>query len=163
MQCRMDHIVLNMDDEETMLDFYTRVLELHPERLAEYRAGTVPFPSVRLNTDTIIDFFPKTMWQHTVASGPGGRHFNHLCLALDKKDWDDLQDRLTEAAVAIEAGPVQRWGGPWNRDIDLFPRSGKQPYRGAPLPGVRLEAALPARLLTHAKNAQSPGGACHVP
>ena len=63
MQCRMDHIVLNMDDEETMLDFYTRVLELHPERLAEYRAGTVPFPSVRLNADTIIDFFPKTMWQ----------------------------------------------------------------------------------------------------
>jgi catechol 2,3-dioxygenase-like lactoylglutathione lyase family enzyme len=110
MECRMDHIVLNMDDEETMLEFYTRVLGLRPERLPDYRAGTVPFPSVRLNADTIIDFFPKTMWQQTVAPGPGGRHFNHLCLALGKDDWGALQNRLSEAGVAIEVGPVQRWG-----------------------------------------------------
>lgn len=110
MECRMDHIVLNMEDEDRMLDFYTRVLDLSPERLVEFRAGTVPFPSVRLNADTIIDFFPKPMWQQKVAPGPGGRHFNHLCLALEKDDWDALRDRLAAAGVAIEAGPVPRWG-----------------------------------------------------
>jgi len=110
MECAMDHIVLNMEDEESMLDFYTRVLELHPERLAEYRAGTVPFPSVRLNADTIIDLFPAAMWREAVPPGPGGRHFNHLCLALGKDDWDLLRARLDAAGVPIETGPTQRWG-----------------------------------------------------
>lgn len=110
MDCRMDHIVLNMEDEARMLDFYTRVLALKPERLREFHAGTVPFPSVRLNADTIIDFFPKAMWQGTAAPGPGGRHFNHLCLALGKDDWDALRGRLAAAGVAIETGPVPRWG-----------------------------------------------------
>jgi len=110
MECTMDHIVLNMEDEETMLDFYTRVLELRPERLAEYRAGRVPFPSVRINADTIIDLFPRAMWRQTVAPGPGGRHFNHLCLALGKEDWDALRGRLAATGAVIETGPVQRWG-----------------------------------------------------
>jgi catechol 2,3-dioxygenase-like lactoylglutathione lyase family enzyme len=110
MECAMDHIVLNMEDEETMLDFYTRVLELRSERLAEYRGGTVPFPSVRLNADTIIDLFPKAMWQRSVPPGPGGRHFNHLCLSLGKEDWDALHDRLVLSGVSIETGPAQRWG-----------------------------------------------------
>lgn len=114
MECRMDHIVLNMEDEEAMLHFYTRVLDLSPERLAEFRAGAVPFPSVRLNAHTIMDFFPKAMWQSAVAPGPGGRHFNHLCLALDKADWDALIGRLAVAGVAIETGPVPRWGAHGN-------------------------------------------------
>ena len=62
MQCLMDHIVLNVEDEEKMIAFYSEVLELVPERLEEYRAGDVPFPSVRLNSDTIIDLFPKRIW-----------------------------------------------------------------------------------------------------
>lgn len=110
MECAMDHIVLNIEEEEMMLDFYTHVLELTPERLAEYHTGEVAFPSVRLNANTIIDLFPKSMWQKEVAPGPGGRHFNHLCLALSKKDWDALQDRLSFAGIAIETGPAPRWG-----------------------------------------------------
>ena len=58
MQCTMDHIVLNVEDDEKMMDFYSKVLMLEAERLQEYRAGMVPFPSVRLNLDTIIDLFP---------------------------------------------------------------------------------------------------------
>jgi catechol 2,3-dioxygenase-like lactoylglutathione lyase family enzyme len=45
----MDHIVLNAEDEEKMIDFYHEVLGLQPERLAAYRRGDVPFPSVRIN------------------------------------------------------------------------------------------------------------------
>ena len=48
MQCLMDHIVLNVEDDEKMIDFYSRVLMLAPERLEEYRAGKVPFPSFDL-------------------------------------------------------------------------------------------------------------------
>ena len=50
----MDHIVLNVEDMNTILDFYTNVLGLEPERLDEFRQGKVGFPSVRINADTVI-------------------------------------------------------------------------------------------------------------
>lgn len=59
MECVMDHIVLNIENDEKMIHFYTKVLLLTPERIEEYYAGKVPFPSVRMNTGTIIDLFPK--------------------------------------------------------------------------------------------------------
>ena len=110
MQCAMDHIVLNMEDDESMIAFYTSVLQLAPERLQEYRDGTVPFTSVRLNPDTIIDLFPKRMWQKNSPEGSGREHLNHFCMAMDKKSWDGLLERLNANAVAIEDGPVPRWG-----------------------------------------------------
>jgi len=58
MQCLMDHMVLNVKNDERMIDFYSKVMLFAPERLEEYRAGEAPFPSVRLNSDTIIDLFP---------------------------------------------------------------------------------------------------------
>ena len=38
----MDHIVLNVEDDEKMMSFYSQILVLTPERLEEYRAGEVP-------------------------------------------------------------------------------------------------------------------------
>ncbi len=58
----MDHIVINVEDIEKMIGFYTEVLELAPARVEAFRHGQAPFPSVRLNSDTIIDLFPKAMW-----------------------------------------------------------------------------------------------------
>ena len=110
MQYTMDHIVLNMEDDDKMIAFYTIVLQLAPERLQEYRAGTVPFPSVRLNPDTIIDLFPKRMWQKNSPNGGGREHLNHFCLAMDKETWIELLERLKAKAIAIEEGPVPRWG-----------------------------------------------------
>jgi catechol 2,3-dioxygenase-like lactoylglutathione lyase family enzyme len=110
MQCAMDHIVLNIEDDEKMIAFYTSVLQLAPERLQEYRAGTVPFPSVRLNPDTIIDLFPKRMWQKNSPNGSGREHLNHFCMAMDKETWKELLERLKANAIAIEEGPVPRWG-----------------------------------------------------
>ena len=54
----MDHIVLNVRDMGRVLDFYQNVLGLPAERLAEFRRGEVPFPSVRISADTVIDLFP---------------------------------------------------------------------------------------------------------
>jgi catechol 2,3-dioxygenase-like lactoylglutathione lyase family enzyme len=54
----LDHIVLNVGDIHRSLKFYIEVLGLQPERLDEFKAGKVGFPSVRINGDTIIDLFP---------------------------------------------------------------------------------------------------------
>ena len=110
MQCLMDHIVLNVKDEEKMIAFYSNVLELVPERLEEYRAGDVPFPSIRLNSDTIIDLFPKKMWQKSGRHGQGHENLNHFCIALSKEMWQNLSQRLEANNVDIEDGPAPRWG-----------------------------------------------------
>ena len=107
----MDHIVLNVVDMEAMLKFYTEVVGLPPERLEEYRRGEAPFPSVRIHPDTVIDLFPKEMWVGSRRpSATAQPNLNHLCLAYDKGDWDDLRLRLEGHHIDIEEGPVKRWG-----------------------------------------------------
>ena len=106
----MDHIVLNVEDAEAMTAFYADVLNLPAERLAEYRAGKVPFPSVRLNADAIIDLFPKRLWQKNAPGGKGRPNLNHFCLAMEKSAWESLLGQLKANQVAISEGPVPRWG-----------------------------------------------------
>ncbi len=110
MKYLMDHIVLNVEDDEKMISFYANVLMFPTERLEEYRAGKVPFPSVRLNADTIIDLFPKKLWQKSARAGEGRENLNHFCIALGKETWQRLLERLKANAVLIEEGPVPRWG-----------------------------------------------------
>jgi len=110
MECLIDHIVLNVEDDEKMITFYSKVLMMPPERLEEYHAGKVPFPSVRLNKDTIIDLFPKNMWQKGARDRQGRGNLNHFCIVLRKRTWADLLERLKANNVSIEEGPVPRWG-----------------------------------------------------
>ncbi len=110
MQCLMDHIVLNMEDDEKMIGFYSEILMLPTERLEEYLAGKVPFPSVRLNSETIIDLFPKKLWRKSSAKGSGRENLNHFCFSMSKETWEDLSARLNASHVIIEEGPVPRWG-----------------------------------------------------
>jgi len=110
MECFMDHIVLNVEDDEKMIAFYSTVLMFPAERLDEYRAGKVPFLSVRLNADTIIDLFPKKMWQKSARVGEGRENLNRFCISLSKETWQELLERLNASSVPIEEGPVQRWG-----------------------------------------------------
>jgi catechol 2,3-dioxygenase-like lactoylglutathione lyase family enzyme len=110
MQGFLDHIVLNIEDDETIIDFYTRVLQLPAERLEEYRAGEAPFPSVRINQDTVIDLFPKKLWEQNSPAGKEFRNLNHFCLSLIKRDWEALHGRLLENKIPLKEGPVQRWG-----------------------------------------------------
>ena len=110
MQCLMDHIVLNVEDDEKMIDFYSKVLMLATERLEEYQAGKVPFPSVRMNSETVIDLFPKKMWQKNSTTGNVHNNLNHFCISLSKKKWEDLLAQLKTNHIDIEEGPVKRWG-----------------------------------------------------
>ena len=110
MNCSMDHIVLNVKNMDAMLNFYTNVLMLVAERLEAYRGGQAPFPSVRIDPHTIIDLFPENLWRRNAAGGKGAVNLNHFCLAMDKRSWDALTTRLEADDVAIEEGPVPRWG-----------------------------------------------------
>lgn len=110
MNCLMDHIVLNIKDEEKMISFYLEVLMLTPDRLEEYRSGKAPFPSVRLNSDTVIDLFPKKLWQENNKHDQGSVNLNHFCISLSKESWDSLIERINSKRIDIEKGPVSRWG-----------------------------------------------------
>ncbi len=109
MQAVMDHIVLNAEDIEALVRFYIEVVELEPERLDEFRDGKVPFPSVRVNTDTVIDLAPRAMWEGARLSLRGRPNLNHFCLTLEKPEWDKLRERLSTWRITTE-GPVPRWG-----------------------------------------------------
>lgn len=110
MKCLMDHIVLNVRDVEREVEFYTVVLGFDPERLELYRAGKVPFPSVRINPDTIVDLFPESMWAGKL-HGEGSRtNLHHFCLSVRREDHERLFDRIVRLGVEIETGPVNRWG-----------------------------------------------------
>lgn len=113
MQGIMDHIVLNAEDIEALVHFYTEVVELEPERVKEFHRGEVLFPSVRVNVDTVIDLAPKAMWERTSLRTQGRRNLNHFCLTLEKGDWERLRERLATRQIAIE-GPLPRWGARGN-------------------------------------------------
>ena len=110
MKFKMDHIVINVVDIDKMVQFYTEVLQLCGERLEEFKDHKVPFPSVRLTKDTIIDLFPKKLWEKTNPDEVCRPNLNHLCLSTDKSSWERLQVRLKENGVPIDEGPVKRWG-----------------------------------------------------
>jgi catechol 2,3-dioxygenase-like lactoylglutathione lyase family enzyme len=104
----MDHIVLNVRDMDTTLDFYSNVLGLQTERLAEFREGKVPFPSVRINADTVIDLFPTAPADDGVS--PQRTDLNHFCLVLGKDDMPEFMSHLQAHNVPITEGPGIRWG-----------------------------------------------------
>lgn len=124
MKIAMDHLALNMTREAQMLHFYQNILQLPAERLEEYRMGKVPFASVRVSRETIIDLFPMRMWAAEAAPA-GPPNLNHFCLTLEKADWQMLCSRLESEGIPIEEGPVPRWGARGNgtsvyfRDPDM--------------------------------------------
>jgi hypothetical protein len=67
-------------------------------RVDEFRAGKSPYVSVRVNENTIIDLMPYTFAakvnQIPGAAGTAGHLTNHLCLAMNKADFEALDGRL---------------------------------------------------------------------
>ncbi len=103
----LDHIVLRVRDVETSLHFYTQVLGLPSERVEEWRAGEVRFPSVRLNADTIIDLFASD--QQPIGR-EGAKNQDHYCMVIEKTDMEALKTKFEGLGVDIQSGPGKRWG-----------------------------------------------------
>ncbi|MER5866699.1 VOC family protein [Kitasatospora sp. NPDC002040] len=93
-----DHLVLNVRDVERALEFYCGPLGLEPVRVEEWRAGKVPFPSVRINANSIIDLLARERGESNV---------DHFCLVVDPLDWQQVID---SGALTVLEGPVGRYG-----------------------------------------------------
>ena len=121
MQATIDHIVINVSDAEKMLYFYTRVIGLEPARVDQWRAGEVPFPSLRLCTDSLIDLFPPQMWN---PKGQGDArsqapNYDHFCLTLSREGAPDLPD-LEAAMRWMAALPDERVLGDIAAAVDFL-------------------------------------------
>lgn len=93
-----DHLVLNVEDAERSLEFYCGPLGLEPVRVEEWRAGKVPFPSVRVSPTMIIDLLQRPRGESNV---------DHICLVVDPLDWQDVID---SGEFTVLEGPVGRFG-----------------------------------------------------
>jgi catechol 2,3-dioxygenase-like lactoylglutathione lyase family enzyme len=72
-----DHLVLRVADVEQSLAFYCGELGLDGERVEEWRAGEVPFPSVRITDTALIDL---------LAAERTGDNVDHFCLVIEPVD-----------------------------------------------------------------------------
>ncbi|MFI9230392.1 VOC family protein [Streptomyces rimosus] len=97
-----DHLVLNVADAERALDFYCGPLGLEPVRVEEWRAGKVPFPSVRVSPTTIIDL---------LEGDRGESNVDHICLVVEPLDWQEVID---SGVLTVVDGPGQRFGARGN-------------------------------------------------
>ena len=95
----LDHVVLLSSDVERALDWWTGELGLAGDRVERWRAGEVPFPSVRIDEGTIIDLFEG---QHE------GRNVDHLCVVVDPAT--DLDALVASGTFDVQRGPVEVYG-----------------------------------------------------
>ena len=93
-----DHLVLRCADIEQTLQWYQQQLGLEPVRVDEWRAGTVFFPSLRVNAGTIIDLLPGE---------PGDSRLDHICLVIEPVDFDAL---TASGRFDVVDGPGPRFG-----------------------------------------------------
>ncbi|HET6812068.1 MAG TPA: VOC family protein [Acidimicrobiales bacterium] len=94
----MDHVVLNVSDVERSLAFYAGTLGLAPIRVDEWRGGQAPFPSVRVDEQTIIDILaaPRT-----------GQNTDHFCLVVAPTDFAEV---VASGRFEVVDGPGPRFG-----------------------------------------------------
>lgn len=102
---RLDHVVLWVRDPVASAEFYDKTLATAPVRLAEFIAGEAPFPSVRINEETILDLMPMTMAERMkMLPGAGesaGHPVNHICLSLPEAEFHKLRTRLEELDLPV--------------------------------------------------------------
>ena len=97
----LDHIALRVQNVEAALSFYAGLLGLPTERVELWRDNQVPFPSVRLNPDTLIDLMEGVS---------AGSDLDHYCLVIEATDMVALKARFEAVGVVVQEGPATRWG-----------------------------------------------------
>ena len=94
----MDHIVLVVSDVERSLDWYMGELGLEGDRVEQWRAGELLFPSVRVDESTIIDL---------LVGERGETNVDHLCLVIEPTD---LAAVAASGRFDVVDGPDTRYG-----------------------------------------------------
>ncbi|MFC7306559.1 VOC family protein [Streptomyces monticola] len=102
---RLDHVVLWVNDPLAAVEFYEKTLGFTPVRADAYAEGKAPFPSVRLNDETIFDLMAREkaprMAMVPEAAASSGHPVNHICIALTAVGFDALHARLEEHGVPM--------------------------------------------------------------
>ena len=99
----VDHLVLNVQDVDEALEFYSQILGLDVLRLDEYRRGEAPFPSVRISSDALIDLVERPRSSE-------GRNVDHFCLIIEPTDMNRLAADLKAKGIAVSGDVGKRWG-----------------------------------------------------
>lgn len=111
---RLDHVVLWVRDPLTAADFYEKVVGMEPLRITEFATGTVSFPSVRLNGETIFDLAPLSLAERMNmlpgSADSAGHPVNHVCLSLSPDSFDALRTRLEERDVPLSEISYDSYG-----------------------------------------------------
>ncbi len=97
----LDHIVLRVANVERSLAWYQDKLGLAGVRVEQWRQGEVPFPSVRIDSTTIIDFFAGD--PATLADGA----LDHLCVVFEGPDLQEIAD---DPGFDVQRGPLRVFG-----------------------------------------------------
>ena len=80
----LDHIVLVVADVERSLAWYEHHFGLDGVRVDAWRAGSVPFPSLRVDVGMIIDLIPGDPRAE-------GSRLDHICFVVTEEDLDALR------------------------------------------------------------------------
>jgi catechol 2,3-dioxygenase-like lactoylglutathione lyase family enzyme len=94
----LDHVVFRVTEVERSLAWYCDELGLQPERVEEWRRGEVLFPSVRIDTTTVIDLFQADR---------SGENVDHVCVVIEPEDLDALK---ASGRFDVVTGPSRVWG-----------------------------------------------------
>ena len=101
----IDHIVLRVADIDRSLAFYHGLLGLAVERLDQFRAGEIGFPSVRVDERFVIDLFPRA-----ADDAGNGHNLDHFCRVVEASDLAPLIATLAQQGIPVEQAPRTRWG-----------------------------------------------------
>ena len=114
MDATLDHVVLWTDDPLRAVAFYTDVVGFVPVRVDEFKAGSAPFPSVRVAERTILDLMARVAAPVVEAmsgvQASAGHPVNHVCFAMSERDFESLRTRLAAAGVAVSSTMEQSFG-----------------------------------------------------
>lgn len=117
----LDHLVLVTDDPERSLEFYCGLLGLEGDRVDEWRAGEVPFPSVRIDATTIIDLFPTSMVHGddnaSQTTESAKQRLDHFCITIEPADLQALAD---SGRVEVVRGPQDHLFGAQGYATSLY-------------------------------------------
>jgi catechol 2,3-dioxygenase-like lactoylglutathione lyase family enzyme len=79
----LDHLILNINDRQKSIEFYTRILGLKHDGERE------PFSMIRVTPDFVIQLAP---W--------GSKGDEHLAFAMPKAEFDAVFQRVIDAGIA---------------------------------------------------------------
>ena len=96
----LDHVVLRCRDQNRALDFYTRILGLREERRIE-QIGLIQLRAGRSMIDLVPATYPRA---------EDGLNVDHVCLAVEARDLNEVTRYLRELSVEVIGEPATRYG-----------------------------------------------------